>query len=67
MMTLQYISLMNTHFNTPTLTILYYKTNTKRCRDGNVCEAYVILFLFGNFSRFAIPTLMYISFLCDEE
>ena len=33
----------------------------KSCRDGNVCEAYVIPFLLGRFSQFAIPTLMYIS------
>ena len=26
--------------------------NVKRCRDGNVCEVYAILFLFGSFFTF---------------
>ena len=29
----------------------------KRCRDGNVCEAYVIPFLFGSF--FTCTTVLY--------
>ena len=29
--------------------------NVKRCRDGNVCEAYVILFLFGSFFTVCHP------------
>ena len=29
----------------------------KRCRDGNVCEAYVIPFLFGSFFMVCHPSL----------
>ena len=29
--------------------------NAKRCRDGNVCEAYVIPFLFGSFFTVCHP------------
>ena len=38
-------------------TLQYYKIkfNVKRCRDGNVCEAYVIPFLFGSFFTVCHP------------
>ena len=39
-------------------TLPYYK-KCKRCRDGNVCEAYVIPFLFGSFFTLCHP---YIDF-----
>ena len=40
----------------------------KRCRDGNVCEAYVIPFLFGLFSTVCHPYIdvhFLKCFLCD--
>ena len=36
-------------------TLQYYIKNVKRCRDGNVCEAYVIPFLFGSFFTVCHP------------
>ena len=37
-------------------TLQYYKKNVKRCRDGNVCEAYVIIpFLFRSFFTVCHP------------
>ena len=42
-------------FQLPTQTIL---KNVKRCRDGNVCEAYVIPFLFGLFFAVCHPYII---------
>ena len=35
--------------------LLLNNKNVKRCRDGNVCEAYVIPFLFGSFFTVCHP------------
>ena len=47
-------------------TLQYYKIilkNVKRCRDGNVCEVYVIPFLFGSFFTVCHPYIDVATFL----
>ena len=46
-----YMFQQNTHFNSITKCLKI----VKRCRDNNVCEAYVIPFLFGSFFTVCHP------------
>ena len=52
----------------PTEHTLQYYQNLKRCRDGNVCEVYVIPFLFGSFFTVCHPYIdvhFLKCFFCD--